>query len=127
MSEKMQILTMVQNGKITAEEGARLLDALENNIEFEGQSNNKKAKWLKIKVFDPEDGAKVNIKLPISLISIGANVGIKLATKFSPEFKEVGFTDNDMNEILDIIKSGEVGKIIEVDTEKGEKVEIVIE
>ena len=127
MSEKMQILTMVQEGKITAEEGARLLDALENNIEFEGQSNNKKAKWLKIKVFDPEDGAKVNIKLPISLISIGANVGIKLATKFSPEFKEVGFTDNDMNEILDIIKSGEVGKIIEVDTEKGEKVEIVIE
>ena len=127
MSEKMQILTMIQDGKITPEEGARLLDALENNIEFEGQSNNKKAKWLKIKVFDPEDGAKVNIKLPISLISIGANVGIKLATKFSPEFKEVGFTDNDMNEILDIIKSGEVGKIIEVDTEKGEKVEIVIE
>lgn len=124
MSEKIQILTMVQDGKITAEEGAKLLDALENNMGIENTStSNKKSKWLKIKVFDPDEKAKVNVTIPISLL----NIGVKLASKFSPEIKEAGLTDKDMEEIFKIIKSGEVGKIVDIDTEKGEKVEIVIE
>lgn len=123
--EKMQILTMVKDGKITTEEGVKLLDALENtstssnSIAYSGS----KAKWLKIRVFDPEDATKVNVTLPISLISIG----VKLAGKFSPEFKEAGLTENDMEEIFAAIKNGETGKIVDVDSEDGTKVEVVIE
>lgn len=124
MSEKMQILTMIQNGKITAEEGAKLLEVLENNIENENRfTSQKKPKWLKIKVLEAGKKAKVNVTIPLSLL----NIGVKLASKFSPEINEIGLTDNDMEEIFDIIKSGEVGKIVDIDTEKGEKVEIVIE
>lgn len=124
MSEKMQILTMIQNGKITAEEGAKLLEVLENNIENENRfTSQKKPKWLKIKVLEAGEKAKVNVTIPLSLL----NIGVKLASKFSPEINEIGLTDNDMEEIFDIIKSGEVGKIVDIDTEKGEKVEIVIE
>ena len=125
MAEKMQILTMVKDGKISTEEGVKLLDALDNSGNASTQTVNitNKAKWLKIRVFDPEDATKVNVTLPISLI----NIGVKLAGKFSPEFKETGLTESDMEEIFTAIKNGETGKIVEVDSEDGTKVEIVIE
>lgn len=119
----MQILNMVEEGKITAEEGVRLLDALENNRKTEYHSKAPKAKWFKIKVIDPKNGEKVNVKLPISLIGVGT----KLASKFSPEFNKTGLNDADMEEILRIAQSGEIGKILEVNTDDGAKVEIVIE
>ncbi len=123
--EKMQILTMVKDGKITTEEGVKLLDALENTSNSSNSItySSGKAKWLKIRVFDPEDATKVNVTLPISLISIG----VKLAGKFSPEFKEAGLTEKDMEEIFAAIKNGETGKIVDVDSEDGTKVEVVIE
>lgn len=125
MAEKMQILTMVKDGKISTEEGVRLLDALDNSgVDLnKGPNTASKAKWLKIRVFDPEDATKVNVTLPISLISIG----VKLAGRFSPEFKEAGLTEDDMEEIFTAIKNGETGKIVEVDSEDGTKVEVVIE
>lgn len=125
MAEKMQILTMVKDGKISTEEGVKLLDALDNSGNASTQTVNitNKAKWLKIRGFDPEDATKVNVTLPISLI----NIGVKLAGKFSPEFKEAGLTESDMEEIFTAIKNGETGKIVEVDSEDGTKVEIVIE
>ena len=84
---------------------------------------NKNAKWLKIKVYDPSDDTKVNVTLPISFLSLG----IKLATKFSPELKETGLDEEDFKEINTAIKDGAVGKIVEVESEDVEKVEITIE
>lgn len=125
MSEKLQILNMVQEGKITSEEGVKLLEALEEpvHISHDGKFSGSKAKWLKIKVFDPEEATKINVTLPLSLI----NIGLKLAGKFSPEFKEAGLTEEDMEEIFAAIKSGATGKIVDVDSEDGTKVEVVIE
>ncbi|MBU5428352.1 hypothetical protein KQI41_18325 [Tissierella pigra] len=125
MSEKLQILNMVQEGKITAEEGVKLLEALEDNKKI---SNNlvysdNKAKWLKIKVIESGDITKANVTLPISLV----NVGVKLIGKFSPEIKASGLTEDDIGEILEAIKNGQMGKIVDVDTEDGTKVEITIE
>ncbi len=126
MNEKITILNMVKEGKITTEEGVKLLDALENSTEPSknlGFNSGGKAKWLKIRVYDPEDATKVNVTLPISLI----NIGVKLASKFSPEFKDAGLTEEDIEEIFTAVKSGETGKIVDVDSEDGTKVEIVIE
>ena len=120
--EKIQILNMVQEGKVSPEEGITLLEALENNKDEINESNNS-AKWLKIRVFDPDEDTKVNVTLPITLI----NLGVKLAGKFSPEFKEAGLSEKDMNEIFDAIKNGATGKIVDVDSQNGERVEIVIE
>ncbi|MCK9444671.1 MAG: hypothetical protein M0Q14_09135 [Tissierellaceae bacterium] len=124
MSEKLQILNMVKEGKISAEEGVKLLEALEDTITSKEVSySDSKAKWLKIRVFEPGDNTKVNVTLPLSLFS----VGIKLAGKFSPELKEAGLSDGDLEEIFAAIKSGATGKIVDVDSEDGTKVEIVIE
>lgn len=124
MNEKMQILTMVKEGKITVEEGMRLLNALEDADTSDGPSYpSTKVKWLKIRVFDPEDNVKVNVTLPTLLI----NVGIKLASKFSPEFREAGLTEESVEEILAAIKNGTTGKIVDIDAEDGTKVEVVLE
>lgn len=124
MNEKLQILNMVKEGKITPDEGVKLLEALENtDSNKELFLSNSNAKWLKIRVFDPDDNTKVNVTLPIALI----NVGVKLASKISPEFKEAGLSEEDLNEIFNAIKSGATGKIIDVDSEDGTKVEVVIE
>lgn len=118
--EKLQILKMVENGKISVEEGVDLLNALE---EKDNIRPNKNVKWIKIKVYDPDDDTKVNVTLPISFISLG----MKLATKFSPELKETGLDDEDFQEIYTAIKGGAVGKIVDIESEDGEKVEITIE
>ncbi|HEY8363270.1 MAG TPA: hypothetical protein VIK77_10380 [Tissierellaceae bacterium] len=125
MNEKMQILNMVKEGKITPEEGVKLLEALEEPTDSAGNilPSGTNAKWIKINVFDPEDSTKVNVTIPIALV----NVGVKLASKLSPELKEAGFTEQDMNEIFEAIKSGATGKIIDVNSEDGTKVEVIVE
>lgn len=120
--ESLQILNMVRDQQITPEEGERLLNALESNDKRTKGTINNKAEFIKIKVTDPKDKEKVNVTLPITLLS----TGIKLAEKFSPEFKASGLSKSDIDDILVAVKSGETGKIIDVEKDTGERVEITI-
>jgi hypothetical protein len=120
----MQILNMVAEGKITAEEGAKLLAALDP------ESKQRRApgtigqpsipRWFRVRVTDLETGRdKVNVNLPMSLVDVGTRMG----ARFAPELEEIDFQD-----IMDQIKSGAQGKIVEVeDVEDGERVEIYVE
>ncbi len=111
--ERLQILKMVQEDKVTAEEGARLLEALDTpqpTAKISGQP----VRWLRIRVTDRHTGRrKVNINLPASLLS--------WAIRFIPEGTSVG-----QEEIMDLIRQGGVGKIVDVD-EDDERVEISLE
>ncbi|EOD00042.1 SHOCT-like domain-containing protein [Caldisalinibacter kiritimatiensis] len=118
--ERLEIIKMIQDGKITAEQGADLLSALE---EKKSEVINTNAKWIKVRVYDPEDNTKVKVNLPIALV----DVGLKFATKFSPELKDSHFEDIDLNEIIEAIKNGAEGKIVDVESEDGEKVEVFVE
>jgi len=120
----MQILNMVASGNITAEEGAKLLAALEP----EGKRRDQRlapappgpARWFRVRVTDLESGRnKVNVNLPMSLVEVGTRMG----ARFAPELEGMDFED-----IVEQIKSGAHGKIIEVeDAEGGERVEIYVE
>lgn len=120
--EKKQILKMVEENKITAEEGLSLLNALEENEEVENIDQNT-PKWLKIRVIEPDKDTKVNVNVPISLV----NIGMKMSHKFVPELKDAGLDENDLKEILEAIKDGAQGKIVDIESENGEKVEIIVE
>ena len=122
--ERMQILSMVAEGKITAEEGAKLLTALEPEkkkaevtMRMDGPSA---PRWFRVRVTDLETGRnKVNVNLPMSLVDVGTRMG----ARFAPELEDLDF-----NDIIEQIKSGAQGKIIEVeDAEGGERVEIYVE
>lgn len=121
--EKLQILNMVKEGKITVEEGLSLIEALGENIESANNTSKRTAKCLRVKVFDPKDETKVNVTIPVSLM----RVGMKFASKFSPEMKEAGLTDLDLEEILAAVDSGQIGKIVEVDSNDGTRVEVIVE
>jgi DUF4097 and DUF4098 domain-containing protein YvlB len=120
--EKMMILSMLEEGKITKEEAINLLETLEENTE-KNNAKNSKAKWIRIRVFDSEENTKVNVNLPISLL----DAGMKIANKFSPDLKAFGLGEEDLKEIIEEIRNGAEGKIIDVEEENGQKVEIIVE
>lgn len=122
--ERMQILNMVSEGKISAEEGAKLLAALETDKKKPAPPRPPSApgesKWFRVRVTDLETGKnKVSVNLPIGLV----DVGVRMGARFAPEL-----ADMDLGEVIEQVKSGAQGKIIEVeDQEDGERVEIYIE
>jgi hypothetical protein len=121
--ERMQILSMVAEGTITAGDGAKLLAALEPKQKGEvrpAPGAPSAPRWFRVRVTDLETGKnKVNVNLPMSLVDVGTRMG----ARFAPELEDVDFHD-----IIEQIKSGAQGKIIEVeDAEGGERVEIYVE
>jgi len=120
--ERMQILNMVAEGKISAADGAQLLAALEPEKKDLRTATERPSapRWFRVRVTDLESGKnKVNVNLPMSLVDVGTRMG----ARFAPELEDLDFGD-----IINQIKSGAQGKIIEVeDAEGGERVEIYVE
>jgi len=124
--ERLKILKMIQEGKITAEEGAKLLKALTAS----GQKPHRPpaartaggARWLRVRVTDMSTGkSKVNVNLPLKLVDAGLNI----AAQFAPEDIEVAGLMDAVNEA---IEDNLIGKIVDVvDGEDGEHIEVFIE
>jgi hypothetical protein len=121
--ERMKILKMIQEGKITAEEGAKLLAALRESrgksVRPGGPLVGNKG-WLRVRVTDMSTGrTKVNVNLPLGLMDAGLRIG----AQYAPELQGL-----DLNQLISEVRSGASGKIIDViDEEDGEHVEIFIE
>lgn len=123
IEERMQILKMIEEGKITAAEGAELLRALDSNKKstaFEPMKGASNPRWFRVRVTETESGRqKVNVNIPMGLV----NVGLKMGAKFAPDIEDVRY-----EEIVQAIKSGQQGKIMDItDDEGGERVEIFVE
>jgi hypothetical protein len=127
--ERLKILKMIQDGKITAEDGARLLEALEVRKptpppDYRQESmpgiSSKGARYMRVRVTETATGKpRVNVRLPVSLV----NAGLKMGARFSPEVQGL-----DMQELARFINSGETGQIVDVyDDEDGEHVEVFLE
>jgi len=118
--ERMRILQMIQEGKVTAEEGARLLQALGSSTRNTPPPPARDPRLLRVRITDVNSGkTKVNVNIPMSLV----NVGIKLGARFTPSHADVNY-----DEIMDAIKSGASGKLVDIeDNESGEHVEIWVE
>ena len=124
--ERIKILKMIEEGKITAEEGAKLLAALAESRRMPPPppaamaGSGGEARWFRVRVTDMATGkTKVNVNIPMGLV----NVGIKMGARFAP-----GLETEQMEAIAEALKSGAMGKIIDVmDDEDGERVEIFVE
>jgi hypothetical protein len=128
--ERIKILQMVQEGKISAEEAAELLEALEEGSRVDPNSGSststdlpalgRKPRYFRVRVTDTDSGKpRVNVRLPLSMVSIG----LKMGSRFSPEIEGM-----DTEELMRIIESGEIGQIVDVQDENdGEHVEVFLE
>ena len=118
--ERMRILQMIQEGKVTAEEGARLLQALGSSSRPASPAPARDPRLLRVRITDLASGkTKVNVNIPMSLVT----VGIKLGARFTPHSANV-----DYDEILEAIKGGTSGKLVDMeDVTSGEHVEVWVE
>jgi len=124
--ERMKILKLIEEGKISAEEGAKLLSAISGPRRPAGPMPPRTpgmagpARWLRIRVTDIRTGrAKAAVQIPLALV----DAGMKIGAHFAPEVEGV-----DMSNVMEALRSGVTGKIIDVtDEEDGEHVEIFVE
>jgi hypothetical protein len=126
-NERLKILKMVQERKISAEEGIELLDLISEKTPKGNASNpdsdtlaRTAAQWFRVVVTDTQSGkTRVNVRLPVSLV----NAGMKMGARFSPQIDGLN-----RKQLLDFLQSGTTGKVIDVlDDDGGEHVEVYIE
>src|SRR5512147_1439842 len=90
--ERMKILKLIEEGKISAEEGAKLLSALSGprrppsppGLRPPGMPG--AARWLRIRVTDIRTGrSKAAVQIPLALV----DAGMKIGAHFAPEVEGV--------------------------------------
>ena len=121
--ERMKILKMIEEGKLSAEEGTKLLTALSDKrppVPPRAPGMPGAPRWLRIRVTDVRTGrSKASVQIPLALV----DAGMKIGAHFAPEVEGV-----DMSNVMEALRSGVTGKIIDVtDDEDGEHVEIYVE
>lgn len=126
--EVLRITKMISENKITAEEGARLIQSL-NNDKSEVIIQNKVDKFnkfdkleksLKIKVTSQKDNSdKVNMSIPLKVIKAFGN-----SIKNIPQLQENGV---DVGMIMEAIDSGLEGTIVDIKSGDGDIVQVYIE
>jgi hypothetical protein len=123
--ERMKILKMIEEGKISADEGLELLSVLSESRKGVQASPRPPGmggtpRWLRIRVTDNRTGrSKASVQIPLALV----DAGMKIGAHFAPEVEGV-----DMTNVMEALRMGVTGKIIDVvDEEDGEHVEIYVE
>jgi len=122
--EKMKVLKMLEEGKVNADEAARLLGALDDQPAAgpaAAAAPGGKARSLHIRVFkEGNDRARVNVHVPLALAKWALRFGGKHATA------QVGDKELDMDEIEKFLDQAP-GEIMTVeDDDSGERVEITL-
>lgn len=134
--ERTKILQMVADGTITPEEGEKLLNRLDTSGQnltavavsdsAEDDQEKRSLKYLRVVVDD--DGDKVNIRVPISLIRTGIKLSTLVPLSASEQLTEHGidlsqFNGLDGDDLEDALRELRV----DVDTEDGGVVRIFCE
>ena len=122
----IKILTMLSEGKLNVEKSAELIDVMYKKEEKAIQivEKNYDKRMLKIKV-DSSDGDKVNVNLPIAVIT-----SVLKATGKLP-IKNVDMEGIDFEVLIETIIAGldneMIGEIVTVDSSDGDVIRVVIE
>ena len=93
-NERMMILNMIQEGTVSAEEGAKLLASVETGNAKPAPKRSMahktgSGKWFRVRVTDTHTGkSKATVSLPMALMDWGLRVG----AQFAPEVANVDLT-----------------------------------
>ena len=120
-AEKKQILEMVRDGKLTVEEAQKIIEAMDQGDEEATPATaTRPPRLLRIRLKD-EDGARVNVSVPLSLV--------RVLWKFIPRdaMRELEGHNIDVDSILVAVNEGAQGVLVDVEDEDGTKVEIIVE
>lgn len=116
--ERDQILRLLESGRVTADQAAQLLDALEP--EQERRATPQRPRMVRVRVTNLQASrSTINVTVPSSLI----RVALRLATRLAPQVSGSALED-----LLRAMESGATGRLLDLqDLEEGERVEIFAE
>ncbi len=117
--ERLTILRLLQEGKITPQDASRLLEALDTPAATPVVAP-KKAHWLHIRVTETAtQKVRVNVTLPAAMV----RAGLKLGSRFGSELEGL-----DPEALALLLAQGEAGVLLDVvDEDSGEHVEIFLD
>lgn len=123
-AERMRILELLEQGKITAAEAAELLSALdergrERRDRGRGYTDAPphRAHTFRVRVTDASGRRHADFSIPIGMVGFGLGLGKKFRMADNPHFAAV----------REALRSGRRGTIFDVSGSDGERVEIIIE
>lgn len=118
--ERLRILKMIESKQISAEEGSRLLEALEADPLRSRAPTAARSRSLRVQVTDlATRRQKISVTIPVSLVGIGLKLGARLFPRT---------TDSVADDIRRAIETGDVGRVFDIqDLEENERIEIFIE
>lgn len=126
--EISRVLTMIQEGKIDADKGSELIQALKDKEETGNITLEKPTtyldKTLKIRVISAEND-NVTVNLPIKLVKVILMAGHSIAASIPQSEKYV--KDIDINLILEAIENELDGQIVDIKSADGDTVSVIIE
>ena len=98
-----------------------LLTGKEPEVQLVAVENRKSFDELVMRInVRSSDGDKVRMNIPVTLAQLGMNIGA--------DFTGSGAMKNvDLNQVFSLVKQGAVGKLVEIESEDGDFVEIIIE
>ena len=133
-SERLKILELLEQGKITAPEAAELLSALgERGRNGGGGRRRERSRWIAeefgpspnrarffhVRVTDQHSGReKTNVSVPIGMVGFGL--------AFASRFRNIPGVER-VDDLLEAVRTGRRGVIFDVAGEHGERVEISID
>ncbi|HZQ36343.1 MAG TPA: hypothetical protein VFD32_10440 [Dehalococcoidia bacterium] len=141
--ERLRVLELLEQGKITAAEAAELLRALGDEDDERGEPNGRERRnrrdererdrfeggrrglprWFRVRVTDTRTGRMwANVSIPYGMV----NSGLRFAPGNFP-FGHAGLPLQ-MDDLLSALRSGRRGTIYDVtDSGKGQRIEIIVD
>jgi hypothetical protein len=128
-AERMRVLEMLEQGKITAAEAAELLRALgeedgqEREVPRSGRTGDQ-PRWFRIRVTDTNTGrSRANVSIPYGMV----NFGMRFAPGAAFSFRKKGMP-RQVDDLLEALRTGKRGTIFDVtDNSEGDRIEIIVE
>lgn len=128
--ERMKILEMLSSGIISVDEADKLLATLDKNKnEVKAIKNINRNLYIKVA---SKDNDKVNITVPLNLLNAVSKSGslkgfLKNSVKINGMDSEFISENIDINMIIEMINSGMVGEIVNIESKDGDIIKIYIE
>jgi hypothetical protein len=133
-AERLRILQMLEQQKITASEAAELLSALGDRGD-RGRDRRRergrwisedlgpspgRARWFHVRVTDQHSGrTRTNVSVPIGMVGFGL--------AFASKFRNIPGVAHHVDDLFEAVRTGRRGVIFDVAGQHGERVEIFID
>lgn len=133
--EVLRILEMVRSGKVSPEEGEKLLAAIGQNGETKPAVGKRSMLRVRVDVNDPEksEQAKVNINVPLAIAKKAAGLVALVPKEAKAELEREGIDLNaiDLKGLIEMFEDGELSEelvnVVTGDETKGATVRVYVD